>query len=527
MFNFKVLSNVARSLLEDQFLWWSLALFFALGALLSAKSVHDEITLDMRDDIHEAGKIVDEVAGEVTTVLLQADFLEEPPCSAAGLVELRRIVLESIHIRDIGIFTDDVMVCTTSLGVLATPFSGEPPDYRLKFNFNAWLSPNLVGSGLLQAVVLKRGQSNVVLDPRHFQSIPDSRNYRTAVYLVPTTLEPVVVSGSLPSSIELGDATLGFESSVQWLDGYYVASRCSRGFEACVVSARLILTELFARAPLMIAHGLSSAIGAFVLLIILAIQIERHRFGVERLKREASSGHLMLHYQPIVNLTDGKIVGAESLVRIDDSGLTPRNSSTVLDWVNSRLASDFLASFVIERTLEEMQPFLLRSPENFVSVNLELDDVQADGFVEYLVAICREHGIAHKQLLIEITEREDWHKDNGFEQLAKLRHLGFSIAVDDFGTGYANLSLVGHPHVDIIKIDRLLMVYCIHNDVVMEVVKSVSEAVTKVDKKIVVEGIETEEQMAFLREHLPQCLVQGYLLGKPSPVQSLTWQENA
>ena len=135
--------------------------------------------------------------------------------------------------------------------------------------------------------------------------------------------------------------------------------------------------------------------------------------------------------------------------------------------------------------------------------------------MEQLTEICDSSGISPELLEIEITESLREVEELDIRALIiKIRGAGFSVAIDDFGTEYANLALLSSVEFDVLKLDKSMVGDVAHNPRTRAIVESIAEICGKLGIRMVAEGIETEEQMAALNA----CgvrLAQGFLFGKP------------
>lgn len=134
-----------------------------------------------------------------------------------------------------------------------------------------------------------------------------------------------------------------------------------------------------------------------------------------------------------------------------------------------------------------------------VSVNFSRCSLAQPMFVEQLTTICDSSGISPELLEIEITESLREVEDLDIRALIiKIREAGFSVAIDDFGTEYANLALLSSVEFDVLKLDKSMVGDVAHNPRTRAIVESIAEICGKLGIRMVAEGIETEEQMAAL-----------------------------
>jgi EAL domain-containing protein (putative c-di-GMP-specific phosphodiesterase class I) len=212
-------------------------------------------------------------------------------------------------------------------------------------------------------------------------------------------------------------------------------------------------------------------------------------------------------YQPLIEPRTGRIVGAEALARaaIASSGeaLFSRASAAGLDERLSRLVQRkaLRCAAVWEGPLKDLK----------ISVNLLPKDLSRDNFDEWLLGEIEAAGIDPKRVMVEITESALLIDQPAVaERLARLRGEGLSIAVDDFGTGYASLAYLTSLPLDMIKIDRGLITHIVGGERDRIVVKAMIRLARELGLQVVVEGVESTGQLVLLSEW--GCdLYQGFL----------------
>jgi len=246
--------------------------------------------------------------------------------------------------------------------------------------------------------------------------------------------------------------------------------------------------------------------------------VERHALSSD-LGRSVSRGELAVHYQPIVTLATGQIVGVEALVRWNHP---QRGSIDPAEFI--RLAEDTgtilsLGRSVLRTATRQVVEWHLRPGLESLglSVNLSPLQLQHPGFIDEVAAEIREAGIEASDLTFEMTETAMF-RDIGatIVSLEALRDLGVRIAMDDFGTGYSSLAYLRRFPVDSLKIARELIAAPTESD--DREAWAFARAIIALGKSlglpIVAEGIETPEQLRVLRR-LGCGLGQGYLFGRP------------
>lgn len=241
------------------------------------------------------------------------------------------------------------------------------------------------------------------------------------------------------------------------------------------------------------------------------------------LKHALDAEQFFLHYQPIVDLTDGEVVGAEALVRWQHPDLGVIPPDTFIPLVEETGLIVPLGAWVLEEACRHARRWQLDGRPDFkMSVNLSGRQLQSDAVVDHIAHILRDTGMAAESLTIEVTEsifiRESL---SAIARLQALRSLGVRISLDDFGTGYSSLSYLQHFHVDQIKIDRSFVQGIDDTDIDPGLLLAIVGMAGAIKAQTVGEGIESENQLRALRR-VGCHYGQGYYFSRPLTHEAFT-----
>jgi diguanylate cyclase (GGDEF)-like protein/PAS domain S-box-containing protein len=249
--------------------------------------------------------------------------------------------------------------------------------------------------------------------------------------------------------------------------------------------------------------------------------VHQHLLLEASLGRAIGNHEMVLGYQPKVDLRSGKMVGAEALVRWNhpERGMMGPDSFIPVAEQTGLIVP--LGEWVIEEAIGTLQSLVALGVEDFViSVNLSLRQLRQRQFVERLEDSLRRHGVPPERLELEVTESLLMDRpDEAKEVLAKLKGIGVRLSIDDFGTGYSSLSQLQAFPVDHIKIDRSFLGGAVDggHGVITCAIIALGHSLKL---KVIAEGVETLEQVTFLREH--DCdEMQGYYFSPPLSQQGL------
>ena len=227
---------------------------------------------------------------------------------------------------------------------------------------------------------------------------------------------------------------------------------------------------------------------------------------------------LRLHYQPLVNIDTLQILGFEALNRWYSptrGHVSPGEFTSVAEETSLIIPIGQQTIQQACRDLAQFQTIRSDSPL-FVSINVAPRQLAEDNFLAELQTAMGQYGLQATQIKLEVTERVFMEDPVALETLQACRRHGFHIALDDFGTGFSSLNYLTRFEVDSFKIDRAFVKEILTNRRTQILLASMLTMAQGLGMQTVVEGIETSEQLAMLRQF--GCEVgQGYLFGKALP----------
>lgn len=254
------------------------------------------------------------------------------------------------------------------------------------------------------------------------------------------------------------------------------------------------------------------------------IELSRQLAMEAELRTALQQEQFELYYQPQIDLTNGKLIGYEALLRwhhpekgfIPPSDFIPvaEDSGLILpigEWVLRHACRD-----IKEFTDQGLLPI-----DGHVAVNLSPRQFHDPNLVSVIKDMIISSGIQSQQLQAEITENLLMENvDATIATLNLLKELGIILAIDDFGTGYSSLNYLKRLPIHVLKVDRSFVMDIPKDKDDMEITSAVIAMAHKLGLKVVAEGVEISEQAEFLKEN--QCdFAQGFYYGKPMSVRSL------
>jgi diguanylate cyclase (GGDEF)-like protein/PAS domain S-box-containing protein len=239
------------------------------------------------------------------------------------------------------------------------------------------------------------------------------------------------------------------------------------------------------------------------------------------LRRAIERNQFTLHYQPRIDIRTQRIVAVEALIRWNAETPVPPSSFIPL-------AEDIglivpIGKWVLKQACAQNKAWQdAGMPPCMVSVNVSPRQFRQDNFVQSIEEVLRETGLEARYLEIEVTESAAMHDAQQFiAMLTELKNLGVHISLDDFGTGYSSLNYLKRFPVERLKIDRSF-VHDITTDIDdATIVRTIIALGHNLGLKVVAEGVETQEQLEFLRSNGCDEL-QGYYFAEPVAADELS-----
>jgi diguanylate cyclase (GGDEF)-like protein/PAS domain S-box-containing protein len=240
------------------------------------------------------------------------------------------------------------------------------------------------------------------------------------------------------------------------------------------------------------------------------------------LQRAFESDGLLLHYQPKLDLATSRIIGVEALLRwphAERGWIAPDVFIPVAEETGLIIA---IGDWVIDQACKQLAVWASEGLGHLsVAVNVSVQQFLRADFVDTVLRRLQQHGVAPNRLELEITETLLMKNfKDATASMRRLREAGIALSIDDFGTGYSSLGYLRQLPVDALKIDRSFVKDLPQSDDDSAICAAIIAMARELKLKVIAEGVESAEQLDFLRHH--RCdLAQGYYIGRPVPVADL------
>ena len=232
-----------------------------------------------------------------------------------------------------------------------------------------------------------------------------------------------------------------------------------------------------------------------------------------------AKNELRLHYQPILDIRSGRVVGAETLLRWENSHLGLLLPDDFIPLAEDNGLINQFGEWVIREACSQFKTWKQCGLEDMnIAINLSSLQFNQPSFIPMIAEVIQEFGVNPEFLTFELTESMIMaDNENMLEILNNLKSLGVKLALDDFGTGYSSLRYLNRFPLDSLKIDRSFVEELPNSPDASAIVNAILALAEALNLKTVAEGVETQQQNVFLQN--TSCnAVQGYYFSKPMSV---------
>ena len=330
----------------------------------------------------------------------------------------------------------------------------------------------------------------------------------------------VVVSGPSARDTAAGAAS----GVVHCLDqpftvhGFEFHVTCAVGF-AVSVGTGLTPSEIVRRADIAMYHAKNAAEREAIVYHSTMETGALEKKQVETaLRRAIEVGELKVFYQPVVRASDLTIVGLEALVRWTSKEFGTVSPALFIPVAEETGLIHDVGRIVIDRACRDMQNW----PGLRMAINISPVQLREPNFADDLLAVVERYGLGPDQFELELTEGILVNNPTiAKRKLAHLKEAGFTLSLDDFGTGFSSIGYLRQFPFDVLKVDRSFVRDIGLNTTANALIQSLVSLGDAMNLSVIAEGIENEDQLKLLR--LVQCeYVQGFLISRPVPADDIS-----
>ena len=446
---------------------------------------------------------------DTRALLVEFDSLPQTRCSPAHLRALQNAAMGRPHIRAIGYWRAAERQC--GVGFLQTDaLKPARADSIYASGVIAWWPGPQTAVGGVQLFLMRYGDHDVAIDPRGLLAVGPLQERQVGLWVEKLRLASEPAGADLPEPLSL---KVGL--TLDRKNGRAI-SRYSRGGEMPieVVAIEPIGTFWSRYAPTLV---VGSGVGLLLVAgwLFALMRYTRHRLSLASMLRNAlAAQRVHAVYQPVIDLSTGRCVGAEALARWTLEGGASVSPESFVPVAELTGQSTELAFAVLRVTLADLGDLLRASPHLSVNLNLSVDELKSERFAEVLDAELDRSGLKQGAITLELTERALISTESARTMIARLRQRGHRVALDDFGTGYSSLAYLSDLELDVIKIDKLFVHSIGTEAATSQVITHVIEMARSLGLRTEAEGVETVAQRDWLKAHGVDY-GQGWVFSKP------------
>ncbi len=228
----------------------------------------------------------------------------------------------------------------------------------------------------------------------------------------------------------------------------------------------------------------------------------------------------LLHYQPLIDLRTGNIIGMEALLRWNSPELGLLSPGEFIPIAEETGLIVPIGNWVLRKACEQNLLFQKAGfPPIRLAVNVSARQFQKGNLLEMVQDVLKDTGLAPDLLEIELTETTIMDDaEDAINTLTKIKSMGVRLSIDDFGTGYSSLSYLKRLPIDTLKIDRFFVCDVASNPSDAKIIKAIITMAHGLGFEVVAEGVEKQDQLNFLQEFGCDA-VQGYFFSPPVPCE--------
>lgn len=439
------------------------------------------------------------------------------PCSSANIQLMRRLLVSNELLLDIGWMRGNWLVCSAFVeqlhdmgspdfvtaknrsirthsrhpldtGVSILISTDQPTGYAAMVHFRNYLFPEEADNTLAKAILSKS----------------NSRPFVSQGAVQPNWIARIQGQRSL-TFVEQG-AVVSWVTSDKWDYGILVATPYS---------------EIDKRLTRLLLWLVPVSVIATSLLVLVLIKLTKYQASMAAgIATGLARDEFRLVYQPIVDLSDGRWIGAEALVRWRRSSGEEVSPAVFIPAAEDAGLIEQVTRQVMVIFAKEAPSVLTHHPDFYISLNMSAVDLVQDQLPAALVALSEQIDVPTSNIHIEATETAFLDAEKAAQALQTIRQAGFQVAIDDFGTGYSSLSYLTKLQVDAIKIDKHFVDTIDTQSVTSKVVDSIIDLGKGLELELIAEGVETQAQADYLLARGVRH-AQGYLFSRPIPIHNL------
>ncbi|MBB5057544.1 sensor c-di-GMP phosphodiesterase-like protein [Granulicella aggregans] len=492
------------------------------GYLTGRHTVQNAAEAVLQQDATPLSNTIHSLVVESHDILAKANALQTPTCSDAEIAQLRLLLYHSVNFREIGRIRDGKILCSAVFGKDHLPQAQFTATYHYSDGTTVFrdMAPYVVSG--TPVFIRQRGNFFAVESPElsvHIHEMRKTREVFSSGATSLTSTAPLGRSKTLPGATidhetagRIGDNLFGTVCT----SGSIGLSDSVHGQVDCATSFGSLSAALHAQRSLLALYAFRGAVPCGLTSALVLLLYWRRRSMPQQLIKAIRADRLYFVYQPIVDLSSGHIVAAETLARWkDDDGLQV-GPDIFIPLAEERGLALEVARLALRHTLHDLGDTLRSDDSDFrVHINLTASDLADPQLLPMLEDSLTKAGVSPHKLVLELTESATARHSVAIEAVHRLRERGHSVQIDDFGTGYSSLAYLKDLAVDAIKIDKAFTQSIGTDSVTGIILPQILTLAAGLGLLVIAEGIEIPEQAAYFASFDLPVMGQGWLYGKP------------
>ena len=496
----------------------SIFLPIVLSLWLAHRQAHELFQQEMDGYAKRVQARTHRVKEQTRTALEEVNRFHGVACSPEHQQLIQKVAYIHQYIQSIFYLNDDDGPCKLLRNTLAEKVPGS--EFVTPAGYHVWLTSRHDLHTDDNMVAISHGKYMAVIDPDSLIDVLPHPSYPIYAAIL-TNRGHRVIASNHPIDPNIWQNTLHHFQPTLEVDGiiYKQQSLPPVGSTLLTWSAtKPIDTNWFRQLLFWLPVGLVlSALASFVVLRILRRLQSSHYRILDAIK----AGEITAHYQPIVSLENGRIVGAEALARWQQPDGRWLSPDVFIPLAEQTGVIGPLTEHIVRSVFNDLGNWLAQHPDAHISINISAADLQSATLPVLINQQVQRWQVSTSQVAIELTERDLIARETAIPVLKAYREQGYTIYIDDFGVGYSSLSYLNDLQVDALKIDKSFVDTLACNPVANHII----EIAKSLNLSAVAEGIENEDQRNWLKAH-GVTSGQGWLFSKPMPAEAfIHWAE--
>ena len=437
-------------------------------------------------------------------VIRQADLVSDAAeryqgqvCTPAHQKRMLNIIRGYLYINELIYARDNHFLCSS----LIAPVNGytiAPADYKREPNVSIYYYRDTPFFSGYKMTYMQRGNYVAVINPLFWSEVmSDDPTLQWGVYDTVTktffSLSNEASAATFSPLIHLNDLTVQ-------KNGYLYATVYStkRPIAAIVATS---YQRLIAHFYNHLIFALPAGILGSLVLLLLWLRIRQNYLSPKRkLQRALEKHQLCLYYQPIIDIKTEKCIGAEALLRWPGEQGQVMNPAEFIPLAEKEGMIGQVTDYVIDNVFRDLGAYLATHADRYVSINLSASDFHTSRLIARTNQKTEQYAVRPQQIKFEVTEHAFLDVDKMTPIILAFRQAGYEVAIDDFGIGYSNLHNLKSLNVDILKIDKSFVETLTTHKTSHLIAEHIIELAHSLGLKTIAEGVETEEQVNWLRK---------------------------